>query len=426
MPAYKRILLKLSGEALMGDDAYGINRATIVRMVREVREVTEAGCEVAVVIGGGNIFRGVAGGSVGMDRATADYMGMLATVMNSLALADTMRQEGMTARVMSAISIEQVVEPYVRPKALQYLEEGKVVVFAAGTGNPFFTTDTAAALRGAEIGAEIVLKATKVDGVYTADPKRDPTATRYATITFDEAIARNLQVMDATAFALCRDQNLPIKVFSIFKPGAAPCRPRRGRRHAGARLGADAMTIAEIKKTAEGKMAKSIEAFKGELQKIRTGRAHPGILDQVHVEYYGSMVPISQVANVSLLDARTISVQPWEKGMGAKIEKAIRESDLGLNPASQGDLIRVPMPALSEERRRDLTKVVRHAGEDAKVAVRNLRRDANEHLKKLLKDKQVSEDEERRAQDDVQKLTDRTITEIDKLVQAKEAEVLAV
>ena len=220
MPAYKRILLKLSGEALMGDDAYGINRATIVRMVREVQEVTALGCEVAVVIGGGNIFRGVAGGAVGMDRATADYMGMLATVMNSLALADTMRQEGMTARVMSALSIDQVVEPYVRPKALQYLEEGKVVVFAGGTGNPFFTTDPAAALRGAEIGAQIMLKATKVDGVYTADPKKDPTATRYATLTFDEAIGRNLAVLDATAFALCRDQKLPIKVFSIFKPGA--------------------------------------------------------------------------------------------------------------------------------------------------------------------------------------------------------------
>ena len=220
MPAFKRILLKLSGEALMGDDAYGINRATLVRIVQEVREVTDLGCEVAVVIGGGNIFRGVAGGSVGMDRATADYMGMLATVMNALALGDTMRQEGMTARVMSAIGIEQVVEPYVRPKALQYLEEGKVVVFAAGTGNPFFTTDTAAALRGAEIGAEIVLKATKVDGVYTEDPKRNPEARRYATITFDEAISRNLQVMDATAFALCRDQRLPIKVFSIVKPGA--------------------------------------------------------------------------------------------------------------------------------------------------------------------------------------------------------------
>jgi ribosome recycling factor len=186
------------------------------------------------------------------------------------------------------------------------------------------------------------------------------------------------------------------------------------------------MTIADIKATAESKMAKSIEAFKGELQKIRTGRAHPGILDQVHVDYYGSMVPISQVANVSLLDARTIGVQPWEKGMGQKIEKAIRESDLGLNPASQGDLLRVPMPALSEERRKELTKVVRHAGEDAKVAVRNLRRDANEHLKKLLKDKEVAEDEERRAQDDVQKLTDRTVAEIDKLVHAKEADILAV
>ena len=186
------------------------------------------------------------------------------------------------------------------------------------------------------------------------------------------------------------------------------------------------MTIADIKNTAQTKMAKSVEAFKVELQKIRTGRAHPGILDQVHVDYYGSMVPISQVANVSLLDARTISVQPWEKGMGAKIEKAIRESDLGLNPAAQGDLLRVPMPALTEERRKELTKVVRHTGEEAKVAVRNLRRDANEHLKKLLKDKLSTEDEERRAQDDVQKLTDKTVAEIDKLIAGKEAEILAV
>ena len=220
MPAYKRILLKLSGEALMGDDAFGINRATIVRMVDEVAEVTRMGVQVAVVIGGGNIFRGVAGGSVGMDRAMADYMGMLATVMNALALADAMDKAGLTARVMSAIGIDQVVEPYVRPKALQYLEEGKVVIFAAGTGNPFFTTDTAAALRGAEMGVEVVLKATKVDGVYTADPKLDPSATRYTSISFDEAMAKNLQVMDATAFALCRDQKLPVKVFSIFKPGA--------------------------------------------------------------------------------------------------------------------------------------------------------------------------------------------------------------
>jgi ribosome recycling factor len=186
------------------------------------------------------------------------------------------------------------------------------------------------------------------------------------------------------------------------------------------------MTIADIRKTAEQKMTRSIEAFKTELQKIRTGRAHPGILDQVHVDYYGSMVPISQVANVTLLDARTISVQPWEKGMGAKIEKAIRESDLGLNPAAQGDLLRVPMPPLTEERRRDLVKVVRHASEDSKVAVRNLRRDANDHAKKLMKDKQISEDEERRSLEEMQRTTDRMIAEIDRLTSAKEAEIMAV
>jgi ribosome recycling factor len=186
------------------------------------------------------------------------------------------------------------------------------------------------------------------------------------------------------------------------------------------------MIAAEIKKTAEAKMVRSIDAFKNELQKIRTGRAHPGVLDQVQVDYYGSMVPISQVANVTLMDARTISVQPWEKGMGAKLEKAIRESGLGLNPATQGDLIRVPMPALTEERRKDLTKVVRNTGEDCRVAVRNLRREANETAKRSLKDKEISEDEERRSLDELQKLTDRFIAEVDRLVAGKEAEIMAV
>ena len=217
---YKRILLKLSGESLMGNDAFGIHHDTLTRMVNEIAEVAQLGVQIAIVIGGGNIFRGMAGGSIGMDRATADYMGMLATVMNALALGDAISKTSLTARVMSAIAIDQVVESYVRPKALQYLEEGKIVVFAAGTGNPFFTTDTAAALRGAEIDAEVVLKATKVDGIYSADPKKDPTATRYSSVSFDEAIARNLGIMDATAFALCRDQKLPIKVFSIVKHGA--------------------------------------------------------------------------------------------------------------------------------------------------------------------------------------------------------------
>jgi uridylate kinase len=219
-PKYKRILLKLSGEALMGEDAFGINRQTIETIIGEVAQVARLGVELGVVIGGGNIFRGVAPGAAGMDRATADYMGMLATVMNALALQDGMRHAGLASRVQSALNIEQVVEPYIRGKAIRYLEEGKVVIFAAGTGNPFFTTDTAAALRGSEIGAELVLKATKVDGVYTADPKHDPNARRYTRLSFDEAISRNLKVMDATALTLCRDQKLPINVFSIFKPNA--------------------------------------------------------------------------------------------------------------------------------------------------------------------------------------------------------------
>ena len=219
-PKFKRILLKLSGEALMGADSYGINRQTISDIVSEVKSIVDLGVQVGVVVGGGNIFRGVAPAANGMDRAQADYMGMLATVMNGLALQDAMRLAGMVPRVQSAFNIEQVVEPYIRGRAIRYLEQGRTVIFTGGTGNPFFTTDTAAALRGAEIGAEIVLKATKVDGIYTADPKKDPTATRFERISFDEVISRKLAVMDMTAFALCRDRNLPINVFSINKPGA--------------------------------------------------------------------------------------------------------------------------------------------------------------------------------------------------------------
>lgn len=220
MPKYERILLKLSGEALMGDSAYGIDTRTIEAIVDEIHSVHQLGVQIAIVIGGGNIFRGMKGTASGMERANADYMGMLATVMNAMALGDVLRQKGLQARVQSALRIDQVVEPYIRGKSLHYLADGKIVVFAAGTGNPFFTTDTAAALRGAEMGAQIVLKATKVDGIYSSDPKTNPGATRFERIHFDEVIAKNLGVMDATAFALCRDQRLPINVFSIFKKGA--------------------------------------------------------------------------------------------------------------------------------------------------------------------------------------------------------------
>ncbi len=204
----------------MGEDAFGINRQTIETIVAEIAQVSRLGVEIGVVIGGGNIFRGVSPGTAGMDRATADYMGMLATVMNALALQDAMRRVSLIARVQSALNIEQVVEPYIRGKAMRYLEEGKIVIFAGGTGNPFFTTDTAAGLRGMEMNVNLVLKATKVDGVYSDDPKIHADAMRYKSITFDEAIIKNLKVMDATALTLCRDQKLSINVFSIFKPGA--------------------------------------------------------------------------------------------------------------------------------------------------------------------------------------------------------------
>lgn len=219
-PPAKRILLKLSGEVLMGEGAFGIDPATVDRIAGEVAAAKAAGFEICMVVGGGNIFRGLAAAAKGFDRTSADYMGMLATVMNALAVQNALERMGHATRVQSAIPMETVCEPYIRRRAVRHMEKGRIVIFAAGTGNPFFTTDTAAALRGSEIGAEIVLKATKVDGIYTADPKKDASATRYDQISFNEAISKSLAVMDATAFALCRDQKLPINVFSIFKAGA--------------------------------------------------------------------------------------------------------------------------------------------------------------------------------------------------------------
>lgn len=218
-PVYRRILLKLSGEALAGGQGYGIHPETLSRIAAEVKEIAELGVQVAVVIGGGNIFRGVAASVDGTDRATADYMGMLATVINAMALQDAMEKNGLQTRVLSAIEMRAVAEPYIRRRAIRHLEKGRVVIFAAGTGNPFFTTDTAAALRAVEIGAEVILKATKVDGVYSVDPKLDPRAQRLARISYIEVLNRGLQVMDTTAISLCMDNKLPIVVFDLARRG---------------------------------------------------------------------------------------------------------------------------------------------------------------------------------------------------------------
>jgi len=220
MAPARRILLKLSGEALMGPDSFGYHAETMAGFVGQIRDVVALGVQVGIVVGGGNLFRGATGALTGMNRASADSMGMLATVMNALALKDALQQAGVDARVQTAVSIAHVGDDFDRDAAVRHLEAGRVVIFGGGTGNPFFTTDTAAALRAAEIGADLLLKATKVDGVYTADPKKDATARRYEALSFDEAIANNLAVLDTAAFALCREQNLNLVVFNVFKPGA--------------------------------------------------------------------------------------------------------------------------------------------------------------------------------------------------------------
>jgi len=218
-PKYRRVLLKLSGEALAGKASYGIDPAIVSSLATEIKEVRALGCEVAVVVGGGNIFRGLSAAELGMDRSTADYMGMLATVLNCLALQDALEKMGVDTRVQSAIDIRQVAEPYIRRRATRHLEKRRVVIFAAGTGNPFFTTDTAASLRAIEIGASVIMKATRVDGVYTADPEKDPTATRYAYLTYKQVLTDNLRVMDATAISLCMENDMPIIVFDGTVPG---------------------------------------------------------------------------------------------------------------------------------------------------------------------------------------------------------------
>ncbi len=218
-PVYRRIVLKLSGEALAGSQGYGIDPPVLDRVGAEVRDVTELGVQVAIVIGGGNIFRGIAASAGGMDRATADYMGMLATIINALALQDSLEKAGLQTRVLSAIEMRAVAEPYIRRRAIRHLEKGRVVIFAAGTGNPFFTTDTAGALRAVEIGADVIVKATKVDGIYSADPKKDPMARRIEKVTYIEVLNQGLGVMDTTAISLCMDNKLPIVVFDLTRPG---------------------------------------------------------------------------------------------------------------------------------------------------------------------------------------------------------------
>lgn len=426
-PVYKRILLKLSGEGLMGDKSFGMSADVIKGLAEQIKAVHDCGVEVCIVVGGGNIFRGAKEASKGMNRTVADHVGMLATVMNALYIQNALEEIGTSARVLSGLNIPEVCEHYIYRRALRHLEKGRVVIFAAGTGNPYFTTDTGAALRASEMQCDVILKATQVDGVYDSDPKTNPRAKKFEAVSFDEVITRQLKVMDTAAVALARENNIPIVVFSQHAPDSlAPGRFRQGELYHNQKRGINMSDFNTIKNDTKTRMEKTIETLKGDFGSLRAGRAHVSLLDGIMVEAYGSPTPLAQVGTISVPDARTLSVSVWDRGLAKAVEKAIMESDLGLNPASDGQLIRIPIPPLSEERRKELTKIAGKYAEQNKVAIRNIRRDALDEIKKLKKDNSISEDDEKRFENEVQKLTDDSIKKIEELLVQKEKDIMQV
>ena len=408
-PLYRRVLLKASGEALMGEQHFGIDVSVVDRIASDIAEARALGVEVGVVIGGGNIFRGVAVASKGGDRVTGDHMGMLATVINSLALRTSLVKIGVDAVVLSAIAMPELCESFSQRQATAYMNAGKVVIFAGGTGNPFFTTDSAAALRAAEIGADALFKGTQVDGVYSADPKKDPTAVRYSHISHAEVIRNGLAIMDTAAIALARENNIPIIVYSIHeKGGFGEILERRRPLHDRRRL---------IGGTWCGKSGSRSESDdrRGKFQRHpnaawteRSRRSRPILLRcapaaprpicsiRSRCRPMAARCRSHQVATVSVPEPRMISVSVWDKSMVGAVDRAIRESNLGFNPIMDGTTLRIPLPELNEQRRKELVKIAHNYAENAKVAVRHVRRDGMEHLKKAEKDGDISEDEHRK------------------------------
>ena len=374
----------------MGTAEYGLDAPTVDALARELVEVHATGLELALVIGGGNIYRGMAAAAAGMDRATGDYMGMLATVFNSLAVQEALERNGADTRVLSALDVREVAEPYIRRRAIRHLEKGRIVIFAAGTGNPYFTTDTAAALRALEIGAEAILMAKNgVPGVLDGDPRTAPDAKLIRRLTHLQAIERGLKVMDTTALSLCMDNHLPIHVFELApgniarvgrgeEVGTIMPRPRRRRTRT---------VIEDFVTDADQRMDKSVEATHEHFNSVRTGRASPALLDRIQIDYYGTPTPLKNIATINVPEPRLLTIQPFDPSSIKQIEQAILESDLGLTPSNDGKLIRLPIPQLTEERRKELVKLVRHMAEEGRVAVRNVRRDVMKHLEELVQER---------------------------------------
>jgi ribosome recycling factor len=316
--------------------------------------------------------------------------------------------------------MQSVCEPYIRRRAIRHMEKGRVVIFAAGTGNPFFSTDTAAALRASETECEALLKATKVDGVYSADPATDSSAVRFDRLSYLEVLSRDLKVMDAAAISLARENRIPILVFSIHTHGAFADVVHDYRRE-GFAMNEDTL-VNDLRRRMEG----AVEVLRKEFAGLRTGRATSSLLEPVTVEAYGNTMPLNQVATVSAPEPRLIVVQVWDRAVVKATDKAIREAGLGLNPQTEGQVIRVPIPDLTEDRRRDLTRVAAKYAEAARIAVRNVRRDGLDGLKRKEKDSEISQDLQRKLQHDIQTLTDQTIKHLDEMLAQKDKEILQV
>lgn len=382
---YKRIVLKVSGEALAGDQGFGINPEIVKVVANEIKSVHDLGVQIAIVCGGGNIWRGVTGEQMGMERAQADYMGMMATVMNALALQDNLESIGVPTRVQTSIEMRQIAEPYIRRKAVRHLEKGRVVIFAGGTGNPYFSTDTTAALRAAEIDADVILMAkNNVDGVYSADPNTDSSAVKFDTLTHLDIINKGLQVMDSTASTLSMDNDIPLVVFNLNEPNNIKKKllkvPTSGQRSKEENNMAN-----PILDEAKASMEKAEASLQRTLGQIRAGRANASLVNRVNVEYYGAMTPLNQIAAITVPEARVLLITPYDKGALEDIEKALYTADLGISPANDGSVIRLVIPQLTGERRKEIAKEVGKEAEIGKVAIRNARRDAMDSLKKKLK-----------------------------------------
>ena len=426
-PTYKRVMLKLSGE-VFGGGRVGLDPDVVREIAEQIAEAVKEGVEVAVVMGGGNFFRGSELQQHGMDRARADYMGMLGIVMNCLALQDFLEKAGIDTRVQTAITMGQIAEPYIPRRAIRHLEKGRVVIFGAGAGMPFFTTDTVSAQRALEIKCDVVLMSKNgVDGVYSADPRTDPDAVKLDRVTYAEALQKGLRVVDAAAFSLCMDNKLPMIVFGMQGEGNI-ARAVRGEK-IGTLVTADGgvLMIDDTLLEAEEKMEKALEVAQARTSStIRTGRANAAMFNKLTVEYYGSPTPLQQLASFQTPEARTILVIPFDKSAMGEIERTLRDSNLGINPNNDGQVIRVNLPMLTEERRREYIKLARHKGEDAKISIRNIRRKAKEEFDRLVKDGEVGEDEGTRAEKELEALTKRHVDVVDDLLKHKEAELLDV